>query len=202
MLFLNGSVALVAGLSLALALTGCSGSTGDGGITGSGSPTGASRDTPTTTGTGDGSGAGAAGSAAGEQLFAPPSGDASGGSILGTWGGVMKSGSFTFDTRTKFEARSVTFATRCQLPSGKPSGVASVVAAARVSNDEIAILETKNDERKDGEITCRANAHVGSTTACAVVDGFQHDCFALDGLSLVFYGATPYDKLEMTKLSD
>lgn len=201
----HGSVARVAGLSLALALAGCSGATGDGGLTGStgsGGPTstsgGSSGDTATSTGTSTAT----TGNPAGEQLFAAPSGDATGSSILGVWGGVIKDGEFTFDTRTKLEAHSVTFATRCQLPNGKTSAVASVVAAARVSNDEIAVLETKNDERKTGDITCRASSHVGSLTACEVVDGFQHDCFALDGLALVLYGKTPFDKVEMTKISD
>jgi hypothetical protein len=197
MVSFHGSVARVAGLSLALALAGCSGSNGDGGITGSGSPTGgAFGGTATSTGTGTGAGA------AGEQLFAAPSGDATASSIFGLWGGVLKSGELTFDTRMKLEAHSVTFGTRCRLPNGKTSAVASVVAAARVSTEEIAVLETKLDERKTGDITCRASSQVSSLTACAVVDGFQHDCFALDGLALVFYGTTPFDKIEMTKISD
>jgi hypothetical protein len=206
MVSFHGLVAFFAGLCATLALAGCSGSTGDGGLTGSSSSGSSSSSggsaSDTSPGASPGTTGGTTGNPVGEQLFAAPSGDVTSNSILGVWGGVIKDGQFTFDTRTKLEARSVTFATRCQLPNGKTSAVASVVAAARVSETEVAVLETKNDERKTGDITCRASAHAGSTTACEVVDGFQHDCFALDGLKLVLYGTTPFDKIEMIKISD
>lgn len=131
----------------------------------------------------------------------PSSTDVTPDSIVGLWGGVLKDLSFTFDLRMRIEVGSVTFATRCDQ-NGTSGAIAGVTAKARVSDSEFAILESKNDERKVGDITCRANAHVGQVRRCAEVDGFQTKCFVLSGTQLTFYGDSPFDKLDLTKISD
>jgi hypothetical protein len=182
-------------------LVACSGSDIEGTSPGSGS-----RSTSSGSGSGSGSGTGSgSGSASGaaEGLFsAEPGASATPDSILGVWGGSMKELSVTFDTRMKITANDVTFATRCVLDDGRESAVVAVTASARVTNDNIAILESKKDEKNTGGVTCRANARPGETKKCAKVDGFQKSCFHLDGTQLTIYGTTPFDKLEMTKISD
>ena len=60
----------------------------------------------------------------------------------------MKDLEWTFDTRVKIDDALITFATKCISPEGKQAGIASVAAKARISNDDISILESKNDEKK------------------------------------------------------
>jgi hypothetical protein len=138
----------------------------------------------------------------GAALFETPSNtDATPGFIVGLWGGVIKDLSFTFDTRMRIDVGKVTFATRCDH-SGTSGAIAGVTAKARVTDFEFAILESKKDERKLGDITCRANAHVGEVRRCAEPDSFPTQCFVINGTKLTFYGDSPLDKLELTKISD
>jgi len=192
--------ALVLALSLtAAACSGSPASIGDSHATGSGSGSGSGTSGG---GSGSGTGDGIAGADA-EGLFdAPSDTSATPGSIYGLWGGAMKDMDWTFDSRIRLSAGAFTFATQCISPSGVSGGIAAIRAKARVDANQIAILESRNDEKKVGEINCRANAHPGETNRCAEVDGFQTNCFVLEGTSLTFYGATPFDKMEMTKISD
>jgi hypothetical protein len=179
---------------VALAASACSGGGatvgGDDGDTGGGS------------GSGSGSGDGIATSDA-EALFdADETDDVTPDSIYGLWGGAMKDMDWTFDNRVRLTETSFTLATRCEDPDGAVGGIAAVQAKARVDDSQIAVLESRRDERVLGKITCRASARPGELTRCTEDDGFQHDCFELDGTSLTLYGATPFDKLAMVKISD
>jgi hypothetical protein len=188
-------------LLAALLTLGCSGSD----VTGTGPGRGSESGSPSESGSGSktGSGSGSASGSAAEALFtAEPGASATPDSLLGVWGGQMKELSVTFDTRMKIGSSSVTFATRCVMDDGRESAVVAVTASARVTSDNIAILESKKDEKNTGGVTCRANARPGETKRCAKVDGFQKECFHLDGTALTFYGATPFEKLELTKISD
>jgi uncharacterized low-complexity protein len=137
-----------------------------------------------------------------DALFQTPSGDVTPDSIYGVWGGVLEDNGFQFDSRMQLAPNAISFSTRCQLPSGKESAVASVTARARISEDEIAVLESKTDERKMSEGTCRAFARPATTTRCTTKPGLERRCFTLEGTRLVIYADTPYDVLELTKLSD
>ncbi len=188
---------------LSLAAAGCSGSDtgGVGSSGGNGGGTGNGQGSGTGTGTGTGTGSGSAGDA----LFQSPSStSATPDSIFGLWGGSLQPGDgWTFDTRIEMAAGSITFATRCTSPDGRTGGIASVSAKARISNDDISVLESKSDEKKLGDVTCRANATPGETKACTPDQkGFEQTCFTLEGTSLTIYGATTFDKLAMTKISD
>jgi hypothetical protein len=155
-------------------------------------------------GNGGGGGSGSGSGSAGNALFESPSStSATPDSIFGLWGGVLPEQGWTFDTRVKLDESTFTFATRCKSPDGKQGGVASVTAKARVSNDLIDVLESKHDEQKIGDVDCKADTLPGESKRCAVEDrGFEHDCFSLDGTKLTMFGHTPFDKLEMTKISD
>jgi len=194
-----------------LALAGCSGSAAS--IPGSPDDGSGSRN-GSGTGTSNGSGSGGGGarsgagsttvSAEGAALFdSPSSTDATADSIYGLWGGVMKDLDFTFDTRMRLTPDSITFATRCDH-DGTSGAIAGVTAKARVNAEEVAVLESKKDERKLGDLTCRANAHPGNTKRCAnsTDNGFQTQCFILNGTELTFYGDSPFDKLSLIKISD
>ena len=167
-------------------LGGCSGSTagvGNGGR-GGGSPSGSD-------------------SVDGAPLFAAPDGDATPNVIYGVWGGSMKEPGVTFDSRMRLARGAITFATRCEFDDGRESQIAAVTAAARVSDQEIAVLESKKDERRTGDITCRATAQPGTMDRCGDDrDGFEHDCFRLSGTTLTIFGSSSLDKVVMTKLSD
>lgn len=123
-------------------------------------------------------------------------------SIYGTWGGVLEDGQLRFDSRIRLTPGSISFATRCELPDGRESAVASVTAKARISDDEIAVLESKKHEIPMEGGTCRAFARPTTTSRCTAREGFETSCFRLDETRLVIFGASPFDKLELTKLSD
>ena len=117
----------------------------------------------------------------------------------------MNRGGVTFDSRMRLSASSLTLATRCTLESnGKTSAVASVTAAARISDVSIAVLESGSDEKDDGSVRCSVTLKARELRRCAqdVGKGFEHDCFTLEGTQFVEHGETSFDVLELTKLSD
>ncbi len=191
---------LVLALFASAASIGCSGSELEG--PGRGGETGSESGSQPRPGDGSGSGGSASGSAVEGLFSADPGAPATPDSLFGVWGGSMKELTVTFDSRMKIESSNVTFATRCVMDDGRESAVVGVSAAARVTSDNITILESKKDEKNENGVTCRANARPGETKRCAKVDGFQTRCFHLEGTLLTIYGDTPFDKLEMTKISD
>jgi hypothetical protein len=191
------SLALFLSSFALLSLAGCAGSDN---VSGTGTPSGSSSGGSSSSSGGASSSSG--GSPAVDGLFQAPSGGATPDSLYGVWGGSLKDLSFTFDSRIKLSESSMTFATKCVRDDGTQSAVVGVTVAARVNDAEIAVLESKQDEKKTGDITCRANARPGTTKKCEKVDGFQKECFALDGTKLVIYGTTSFDKMDLTKISD
>ncbi len=188
---------ILRGLALATALAGvgCSGhdaSTVDG-ASGSGS-----------SGSSSGTSGGTPGRAAeSDALFEAPTGGATPDSIYGVWGGTLKDGGVTFDTRMKLSATSATLATRCTLASGAASAVVGVTVAARISVEGFVILESKSDKKDDGTVKCAVNVTPKQIKPCSADDkGFERDCFVLEGTTFTDYGATPFAKSEFTKLSD
>jgi hypothetical protein len=186
-------------VALALGVYGCSGSTTTGADNnggGSGSGNGGS--------SGGGSSNGGGSGSLGDSLFATPSStSATPDSIFGLWGGTLPEQGWKFDTRLKFTDSEVNAATRCQSPDGQQGGIAAIAAKARVTNDDIAVLESKNDEKQLSGITCRASMAPSETKRCDPADkGFEKNCFTLEGTSLTMFGDTPFDKLAMTKISD
>lgn len=178
-------------VGVALAAFGCSGASGSD-VNGSSGSSGA-----------NGGGAGPGGGASdGEALFDAPSGSATPGSIYGVWGGSANDNGITFDMRMKMNASSMTVAARCER-SGTSTPVAGVTVKARITDSEIDVLESAQDERKNGDLTCRASPKPGSIPRCGDKDeGFEHDCFTLSGTSLTIFGTTSFDKMALTKLSD
>lgn len=150
-----------------------------------------------TTGVGNSS----SGASAGDALFAAPEGDATAGSIYGVWGGSLEDNGITFDTRWRFRESELTLATRCSLRDGRESETVAVTARARVSDEEITILESKKDEKRAGDFYCRANAQPRTLAACDDREGFERECFRLSGTTLTIY-ESPIEKLELVKLSD
>ncbi len=178
-------------LFVGLAASGCSGA--DGSVAGGESPARSS----------NGSAAGTD-SPAGAPLFDTPSGSATRNSLEGVWAGVLEApaSDWRFDSRWRLTATSITFATRCVAPDGTESAIAAVTARARVSTSEIAILESKEDKRTLGDVTCRATARPGTAKRCGDDAFMKSDCFELDGTSLVVYGSSSLEKIELTKISD
>lgn len=150
----------------------------------------------TTTGVGSSSSSGG-----GDALFVAPQGDATPGSIYGVWGGTLEDNGITFDTRWRFRESEMTLATRCTLRDGRESGTVSVTARARVSDEEITILESKKDEQRSGDFTCRANAQPRTIAVCPAREGAERECFRLSGSTLTIY-ESPIEKIELVKLSD
>ena len=136
-------------------------------------------------------------------VFEPGTGEVTPDSIYGTWGGVIEDNAWTFDTRLRLTATTATIATRCQAPNGKQGALVGVTVKARVDEEAIAYLESKNDERTLGDITCRANARPMTIERCATrEEGFEQSCFVLDGTTLTVYGRSPLEKATLTKLAD
>ena len=156
-----------------------------------------------TVGTGS-SGGGGTGASAPAALFDEPGGDATGDSIYGVWGGSMADGGVTFDTRWRFRENEITLTTRCTLRDGRESETVGVTSRARVSDDEITFLESKRDEKKTGDITCRVNAQPRTLEVCddSAPEGFERDCFRREGTTLTIFGTSMLEKLELVKLSD
>lgn len=134
-------------------------------------------------------------------LFETPTSDATGGSIYGVWGGSLVDGGITFDTRWRFEADTITLATRCTLGDGRESGTVGVTARARVSEAEITFLESKRDEKDTGGVTCRVTAQPRTLSVCDEREGFERECFRREGTTLTIFG-NPLERLELVKLSD
>jgi hypothetical protein len=148
--------------------------------------------------------AGIGGATPGAAMFGTPTGSATPDSIYGVWGGSLEEGSVTFDTRVKLAAGSMTVATRCTLANGSRSDVVGVTAAARITNENLTVLETKSDAKDDGVVKCSVNLTPRQLARCTadMIDGFERNCFKLTGTTLVEFGTSGLDKLELTKLSD
>jgi hypothetical protein len=133
----------------------------------------------------------------------PPSGkSATPDSVFGLWGGAIDRGGIKFDTRFKLTSSSMTAATRCIYRDGTPTLEAQVTVAARVTEEEIATLESDVNESVSGKATCRTEVDVVERKRCAS-DAFQKtECFELAGRKLTFYGKTPLESTALTKLSD
>ncbi len=152
----------------------------------------------------DGSRSSANDSPVGAPLFEDSGSTATAGSVEGLWGGVLESpaSTWSFDSRLRIGPTSITFATRCRASNGAEGAIAAVTTRARVSANEIAILESKEDKRTLGDITCRASSRPGSAKRCDAAAFTKTSCFELEGTSLTIYGDSPLDKLELTKLAD
>lgn len=175
--------------ALALAFgVGCSGSdTGSPGSSGSSGAPAATTDSPE-----------------GAALFEPPSSTkATPDSIFGTWGGSADDGGITFDIRMHFEKSSMTLAGRCSREPDGTTPIVSATVSARVSNDGISILESKENVSTNGKIACRVHPTPIEWKPCPTDDFAQpKKCFDLSGTSLSFYGDTPLEKSTLTKLTD
>lgn len=196
-------------LSATLFASGCSGS--DAPMIGRGSPSGSSQ----VGGAGDGNGvvtaegnrpAGGdetpAGSTAASLFATPSNAAATADSLYGLWGGAYERLDWKYDRRMKFEVGQVTIAERCTDWRGRTGGIAAVTSKARIADDVVEILESKDDLTTVGNVTCQVNVRPVRTPRCTETDGFQTNCFVLGGTQLTIYGDTSLDKLELTKISD
>ena len=167
-------------LAMAGAL-GCSGSNGNGVSSSGGSSGGGTPD--------------------GDALYDAPTGEATPDVIHGLWGGAANDGGIDFDIRIRLSPTQLTEAVRCTR--GRDSTpTASVSVKARITNEEIAVLESKTDERRGTDLSCKAAPRPASVTRCKGDRAIERDCFTLSGTSLVMYGASSLDTLRLTKLSD
>jgi hypothetical protein len=152
-------------------------------------------------GSSGGSGSGRASS--GSKLFDAPKGEATPGAIHGLWGGAIVGNDGTgVDTRWRLDESELEVAGRCTLADGRESEIVAVTVAARVTEEEIAILESKKDEWRDGDQFCQVSLYPRKLTACDERAGFERECFRLGGTTLTIYGDSPLDKLPLTKLAD
>jgi hypothetical protein len=140
----------------------------------------------------------------GEALYGAPFGSATPDSIFGLWGGSLNEGGTLFDMRMKIGASAITFANRCTVSNGKRSGVVSVTAAARVSQESVVVLETKQDQKDDGIVRCSVSLTPRQLERCGADqhEGFERECFRLDGTKLEIFGETSFEKFSFAKLSD
>ena len=147
---------------------------------------------------------GAPGGSGSDAMFAAPSGTATPDSIYGLWGGTIEDGSITFDTRMRLSKGSATIAARCTTAEGKHSSTVGVTAAARISDEELAVLESKTDAKDNGVVKCSVSLTPKDVKRCTsdMPKGFERDCFKLEGMTLFEFGKTPLEKIELTKLSD
>lgn len=148
-------------------------------------------------------GGGSGGSAAGDALYAStPGSSVTPGELFGVWAGSVARGGLTFDNRMKFTETSVTSATRCTFPDGTKSPTAAVTATARVSETEIAVLETVSDEQNVNGNLCRVELRAMELPRCVDQPPFARSCFAVQGTKLALYGSSPLEDLDFTKVSD
>jgi hypothetical protein len=137
-------------------------------------------------------------------LYDAPSGSATPDSIFGVWGGSKTDNGITFDARMKLTKDSATLATRCTVDSTrKVSGIVGITVAARVTDESYVILESKSDEVNEGGVRCSVNLAPREVKRCKAEDkGFEHDCFTVEGTTFTAYGASSFDAIALTKLSD
>lgn len=145
------------------------------------------------------------GTAAGDETIAalfeaPPNSDVTPGSLFGLWGGTDRKLDTSFDLRYRFAPKEMLHALKCTNTSGN-SVVASVVAAARITESEIAILESKTDSEAMGDLRCTIEAAPMTVKPCSD-DGLKRSCFELSGTEMKFYGKSALDVVSLTKLSD
>jgi hypothetical protein len=137
----------------------------------------------TTTGTGGGGGS------AFDSLFsAPKNATATAGDVHGVWGGSTSIDGITFDYRFKFENTAITLANRCKFPDGT-SLTTGATAAARVTDHDVTMLESKSDHEVNGSDRCNVDLKPGAYP------------YAIDGLSLTLTGPDE-STLKMVKISD
>lgn len=197
-------VLVVAVVAAGAAALGCSG-TGSGGdlVGGSSGASGASGAAPGSNGASSGRDGTSQGSSSsdGAALFDAPSGTATPGSIYGLWGGPASDMGVSFDMRMQIGPSSVRFATQCEENGVRPP-VAAVTARARVTSEEIAVLESKEHVTSQSGVTCKSTLRVYTVRRCEVRSGFERECFTLDGTQLVIYGKSSLEKIALTKISD
>lgn len=167
-------------LAMAGAL-GCSGSNGNG-VSSSGGSSGG-------------------GTPEGDALYEAPTAEATPDLIHGLWGGATSDSGIDFDIRIRLTPTQLTEAVRCARGTDS-TPTASVSVKARVSNDEIAVLESKTDERRGADLSCKAAPRPTSVARCKGDRAIERDCFTLRGTSLVIYGESSLETLRLTKLSD
>ncbi len=147
----------------------------------------------------------AAAAAAGPTLFdAPSSTKATPDSLFGLWGGELQPvDGWQYDIRLRLTEGTMTSAQRCTSPDGATGGVASVSASARIADDTIDVLESKDDAKTVGAVTCRVAVRPQHVPRCPD-DAFtlKSKCFELSGTQLTLYGANDLDKEALTKIGD
>ena len=117
------------------------------------------------------------------------------------WGGTTKLQTVTIDVRIRFDEGAILFAARCT--SGDHASVdVAVSGKARISNDLMEVLESKEDVKTIAGTQCRASIQAGRTPQCGGTDASQTDCFHLSGTKLTMYGSSALSKLELTRISD
>lgn len=125
-------------------------------------------------------------------------------SVLGLWGGMTELNAGTkIDLRMRLGATSLSNSLRCTLLSnGHESGVIGISIAARNSNTELDMLESKSDSFDDGTIKCSTSISPQELKACDDAESLPSNCFTLSGTELTLYGGTSLEKVTLTKLSD
>jgi hypothetical protein len=164
------------------------------------------------TATGGAGGAGGAGSSgsSGESgaatfagLFAESPRAPSPGKIGGLWGGQTKAPTnpdFEFDFRYEFRPTRLTAANRCSY-KGQQGPTAGVAVLARISEQEITVLENKKDEQALSGVTCSVAPPAIVIPACPQT-GAPSQCFKLAGTELTIVGDTEFSTLKLTKIRD
>jgi len=87
-----------------------------------------------------------------ESLFQPSTGNITPNSLLGVWANTSVENNVRTELRFRFTATSATLAGRCQYLTTGKSDIVGVTVAARVSNTEIKLLESKTDVKQNCQV--------------------------------------------------
>jgi hypothetical protein len=112
---------------------------------------------------------------------APHNATATAGDVHGLWGGSTSVDGIIFDFRFKFASSDITLANRCKFPDGSSLTVGAT-AAARISDHDVTMLESKSDQGVAGNDKCNVDIKPGAYRY--IINDLQLTLSGPDGSSL------------------
>jgi hypothetical protein len=134
------------------------------------------------------------------DMFAEQTGTVTSGVVTGLWGGFSTLDDTTLESRFRFSNGAVTVARRCSK-GGVQTPIAYAKAGARISENEITVLEDKRDTTTAGDVTCVVELSRGTIRRCDEARDATTTCFSIAGKRLVFYGPAE-EAIEFEKKAD
>lgn len=141
-------------------------------------------------------------------LFTSTGGGSASDALLGVWGGSTSSGASDLDVRLRFAEDAILVAIRARV-GGDRSPMAALRVAASVSDEQIRVLESKEDLRDNGRVRASIVVKPKTFPKCTPLEKLEPgvlptrtECFERTSRGLVLRDMWTRGNLELTKLSD